>query len=83
MLFLIGTFGLNFPIFISTMAVRVFHTDASGYGLLSVDHGRRNDFGSAPWRRLRRVQVAPSLLSKRLHQKWYATVETARGLRSA
>ena len=35
MLFLIGTFGLNFPIFISTMAVRVFHTDARGYGLLS------------------------------------------------
>jgi len=35
MLFLIGTFGLNFPIFISTMAVRVFHTDARGFGLLS------------------------------------------------
>ncbi len=35
MLFLIGTFGLNFPIFISTMAVGVFHTNAQGYGLLS------------------------------------------------
>ena len=35
MLFLIGTFGLNFPIFISTMAVRVFHADARGYGVLS------------------------------------------------
>jgi len=35
MLLLIGTFGLNFPIFISTMAVGVFHTDARGYGLLS------------------------------------------------
>jgi MFS family permease len=35
MLFLIGTFGLNFPIFISTMAVSVFHQDARGYGLLS------------------------------------------------
>jgi len=35
MLFLIGTFGLNFPIFISTMAVGVFHTDARGFGLLS------------------------------------------------
>ena len=34
-LFLIGTFGLNFPIFISTMAVQVFHTDARGFGLLS------------------------------------------------
>jgi MFS family permease len=32
---LIGTFGLNFQIFISTMAVRVFHADAAGYGLLS------------------------------------------------
>lgn len=35
MLFLIGTFGLNFPIFISTMAVGIFHTDARGFGLLS------------------------------------------------
>jgi MFS family permease len=35
MLFVVGTFGLNFPIFISTMAVRVFHADARGYGLLS------------------------------------------------
>lgn len=34
-LFLIGTFGLNFPIFISTMAVGVLHTDARGFGLLS------------------------------------------------
>jgi MFS family permease len=35
MLFLIGPFGFNFPIFISTMAVSVFHTDARGFGLLS------------------------------------------------
>ncbi|TCR78721.1 MFS transporter [Rhizobium sp. BK376] len=35
MLFLIGTFGLNFPIFISGMAVGVFHADAASYGLLS------------------------------------------------
>jgi MFS family permease len=35
MLFLIGTFGLNFPIYISTMAVSVFHVGADRYGLLS------------------------------------------------
>jgi MFS family permease len=35
MLFLIGTFGLNFPIFISTMSVRVFHAGASQYGFLT------------------------------------------------
>ncbi|OEC95134.1 MFS transporter [Rhizobium sp. YK2] len=35
MLFFIGTFGLNFPIFVSTMGVRIFHADATGYGLLS------------------------------------------------
>jgi len=35
MLFLIGAFGLNFPIFISTMAVTVFHSDVRGFGLLS------------------------------------------------
>jgi MFS family permease len=35
MLFLLSTFGLNFPIFISTMSVTVFHGDASQYGLLT------------------------------------------------
>ena len=35
MLFLIGTFGLNFPIFIATMSVTVFHAGASQYGLLT------------------------------------------------
>ena len=35
MLFLIVTFGFNFPIFISTMAVNVFHSDARAFGLLS------------------------------------------------
>jgi len=34
MLLLIGTFGLNFPIFISTMSVKAFHGDANQYGLL-------------------------------------------------
>ena len=34
MLFLVGTFGMNFPIFISTMAVSVFHAGAGEYGLL-------------------------------------------------
>jgi MFS family permease len=35
MLFLIATFGLNFPIFIATMAVSVFHVGAHRYGLLT------------------------------------------------
>ena len=35
MLFLIGTFGLNFPIFISTMSVTVFHGGAGQYGFLA------------------------------------------------
>jgi MFS family permease len=35
MLFFIGTFGFNFAIFISTMAVSVFHAGAGRYGLLS------------------------------------------------
>jgi MFS family permease len=35
MLFLIGTFGLNFPIFISTMSVTVFHAGAHQFGLLT------------------------------------------------
>jgi MFS family permease len=35
MLFLIGTFGINYPIFISTMSVSVFHAGARQYGLLT------------------------------------------------
>jgi MFS family permease len=35
MLFLLGTFGFNFAIFISTMSVTEFHGDASQYGLLT------------------------------------------------
>lgn len=35
MLFLLGTFGLNFPIFISTMAVGPFHAGADHYGGLT------------------------------------------------
>ena len=35
MLFLVGTFGVNFPIFISTMSVTVFHKGAGEYGLLT------------------------------------------------
>jgi len=35
MFFLIGTFGMNFPIYISTMAVSVLHVGASQFGLLT------------------------------------------------
>lgn len=35
MLFLIGTFGLNFPIFISTMSVSVYHAGPGEYGVLT------------------------------------------------
>ena len=35
MLFLIGTFGFKFSLFISTMAASVFQTDAQGFGILS------------------------------------------------
>lgn len=35
MLLLIGAFGLNFPIFLSTMAVTVFHAGAGRFGFLT------------------------------------------------
>ena len=34
-IFVIGTFGMNFPIYAATMASQVFHHDASGFGLVS------------------------------------------------
>jgi len=61
MLSLIGTFCLNFPIFISVMAVRIFHVGAGGYGLLSsimavgtiagayLNARRRPDFRTLTW----------------------------------
>ncbi|MCK0713627.1 MFS transporter [Chromohalobacter sarecensis] len=35
MLFVIGTFGFNFAVYISTMSVKVFHGEAGQYGLLT------------------------------------------------
>jgi MFS family permease len=35
MVFLIGTFGLNFPIYISTMSATVYHVGAHQFGLLT------------------------------------------------
>jgi MFS family permease len=35
MLFLVATFGMNFAVFVSSMAVTVFGTGSSGFGLLS------------------------------------------------
>jgi MFS family permease len=35
MIFIIGTFGMNFPIFTSTMATGAFHVGSDGFGLLT------------------------------------------------
>jgi len=35
MLFLVMTFGINFPVFVSTMAVTAFHSGAGAFGLLT------------------------------------------------
>ena len=35
MLFVVGTYGLNFPVFISTMSITTFHGGAHLYGILS------------------------------------------------
>src|SRR5580704_15981552 len=43
MLFLIGTFGFNFPIFISTMAVNVFHTELSAEEIRTLVSGALTD----------------------------------------
>ncbi len=53
MLFLIGTFGLNFPIFISTMAVGVFHTGCARLRTAVIDDGSRHDVGRAARRQSR------------------------------
>ncbi len=35
MLFIMGTFGMNFPIYIATMCIRIFHDGPRGFGLLT------------------------------------------------
>ena len=35
MLFLIMTFGINFPVFVSAMAIKAFHADSGTFGLLN------------------------------------------------
>lgn len=59
MLLLIGTFGFNFPIFISTMSVRVFHGGAGQYGLLTTCMAIGSVTGAllAAWRETPRFQV--------------------------
>ena len=59
-LFPIGTFGLNFSIFIATMAVRVFHADAGGYGVPVVGHGGGHDLRRAAGRRTREAAISCS-----------------------
>lgn len=58
MLFLIGTFGLNFPIFISTMSVKVFHADASAFGLLASSMAAGSVVGSLLAARRERRRMA-------------------------
>lgn len=63
MLFLIGTFGLNFPIFIATMAVTVFHADASQYGALSSMMAIGTVTGALSSARVNKPRFASTLIS--------------------
>jgi MFS family permease len=66
MVFLIGTFGLNFPIFISTMAVDVFHKGAGEFGLLSSIMAVGSVVGALISARLERPRVALLFLGSAL-----------------
>jgi MFS family permease len=66
MLFLIGTFGLNFPIFISTMSVTAFHAGASQYGLLSSTMATGSVTGALLAARRARPRLALLLVSAAL-----------------
>jgi len=59
MLFVIGTFGLNFPIFISTMAVGVFGAGAGQFGLLTSAMAAGSVTGAllAAWRGAPRIEL--------------------------
>ena len=63
MLFLIGTFGFNFPIFISTMAVNVFHTELSAEEIRTLVSGALTDI---PTLLAKSPQLAKAKLSQHL-----------------
>lgn len=58
MLMFVGTFGLNFPIFISTMSVSTFHAGASEYGLLTSTMAIGSVIGALLSARRAKAQVA-------------------------
>ena len=62
MLFLVGTFGINFPIFISTMSVTVFHAAAGQYGLLTSIMAIGSVAGALLAARRERPRMAPLLV---------------------
>jgi MFS family permease len=61
MFFLIGTFGANFPIFIATMSVTVFHAGASQYGLLTSTMAIGSVAGALLSARREKPRMAPLL----------------------
>ena len=63
MLFLIGTFGFNFPIFISTVAVNVFHTELSTEEIRTLVSGALTDI---PTLLAKSPQLAKAKLSQHL-----------------
>lgn len=92
MLFLIGTFGLNFPIFISTMALTAFHGGAGQYGLLtsafavgSVGGGLYSAYRSQPSMVVLGVSAAVfgvgcALAALAPHEVWFAAALVLTGL---
>jgi MFS family permease len=58
MLFLFGTFGLNFPIFISSMAVKVFHVGPGRFGVLTSSMAAGSVIGAILAARRERPKIA-------------------------
>ena len=58
MLLFIGTFGLNFPIYISTMSVTTFHAGAGEYGLLTSTMAIGSVIGALLAARREKAQIA-------------------------
>lgn len=58
MLLFVGTFGLNFPIYISTMSVSTFHAGAGEYGLLTSTMAIGSVIGALLSARREKAQIA-------------------------
>ncbi|MEV7325896.1 MFS transporter [Streptomyces sp. NPDC093970] len=74
---LVGTFGLNFQVTVSLVAITVFHTGAAGFGYLSAAYALGSLFGAICWAGHGKPPTGRRLISATIG---FGALEVAQGL---